>query len=824
MIPVRISTGARWRVTFALLDDGSTITLVDKRIITGIGIVGMPLKLTMRCINDRAGISLCCEQVSFKISGELEEYSIRRAMALDELGLPTQTLDADIVRYIAKRESIFKRPYGKAKPDILIGQDSWQLIATVEMRAVKDSELAITLKPLGWVVHCVYRYNIKKGEEIEWVQVNEEEADGIADNAMDDLIKEYFAIEDFGAKYVERRKKGDRMALDILEQTTRKRGDGSWETGLLWKSGMIPKIDSKATVMRDLILLEKRLDNNNVYADLFYEEMRRLIDADKPGRVRIVQNASKKTQGWSLNDQLEAGPDLLNSLPGVMIRFRLFAVAVVADIKDMYMRVHVRKEDCSAQRFLWRGRNRKRDPDVYEMTRLIFGAKSPQGSAIYVKDKNADLFVKEKPDAVESIKEDSYADDFLSSRPMIEEATRLVRDVISVNSCANFEMHGWASNESEVMTSLPKEGQGEKWTTSSSKRLGKERVLGMFWKTTDDILGFNVNMGKIPKAMMNGKRKPTKHEFLKIIMSIYDPLGLLSPFTVKSKILLQEIWRSGIGWDETIRDEEFAGWINWVKNLRELNEYYVPRCLTPKGNNSYSNVQLHAFADASSRALAGAIYLRITSPDAKVHVMLVMGKSRIAPMKPLSIPRLELQVAVIAARLLYVVEKEITIKIDERVLWSDSVTVIRWIKSDQMVRQSYVAHRLGEISELSKGTEWRWVPTKINPADRATRWKAAGKEENDTWLTGPDFLKNQKCEWPVQTELSEERKKEIDRMEMRKAMVFCTRVRVSEMPITVKIFEWKGLLTVARRIDRTIQAESFSEEVGAIRKGIDQKR
>lgn len=178
----------------------------------------------------------------------------------------------------------------------------------------------------------------------------------------------------------------------------------------------------------------------------------------------------------------------------------------------------------------------------------------------------------------------------------------------------------------------------------------------MFWDTQIDTLGFNLGVNRIPKDLVCGSRKPTKRQFLSIVMSIYDPLGLLSPFTLKSKILMQEIWRSGVDWDEQIRDEEHVGWSAWLKALRGVETCCVPRCITPK-NQLYSGVQLHAFCDASATAYAASVYARFSIDSAPAHVVLIMAKSRVAPLKPLSIPRLELQAALLAARLITTVEK-----------------------------------------------------------------------------------------------------------------------------------------------------------------------
>ncbi|XP_076648090.1 uncharacterized protein LOC143356360 [Halictus rubicundus] len=525
-------------------------------------------------------------------------------------------------------------------------------------------------------------------------------------------------------------------------------------------------------------------------------------NVNKPGKIRLVFDAAAKSEGLSLNDQLETGPDLLQSLPGVLIRFRQESVAVKADIKDMFLRVKVRQEDRGAQRFLWRGNARDVEPHVYEMTSLIFGAKSSPCSAMYIKDENAKSFANQYPGAAKSIIKNSYMDDFLASRATVQEAACLVRDVEKINVNANFEMHGWVSNEERALSGASNRELSRNGENPLCTHKG-ERVLGLFWDTRSDTLGFNMEIAKIPKDLLNGKKIPSKREYLRVVMSVFDPLGFLSRLMLMSKILMQEIWRSGIGWDDQIRVEEQKGWLSWVKRLRDAREIRLPRCLSPNGTH-YTKADLHVFCDASLKAYAAAAYLRFEVENAPARVAFIMAKTRVAPLKPMSIPRLELQAALLASRLARTVQKELEIEISRRVFWSDSITVIRWIKSEPRTRQVFVANRLGEIGELTESSEWRWVPSKLNPADDATRWSDELLWANQRWFAGPDFLRQEESAWPVEKRLNEEEKQKIDTLEVRKEFAFVTEAVTNFLPQTGKYLGWPGLLAVARRVQRYV--------------------
>ncbi|XP_076395364.1 uncharacterized protein LOC143265692 [Megachile rotundata] len=690
--------------------------------------------------------------------------------------------------------------------------------------------------------------------------------------SLDDLVKGYFALEYTGIKDSVACKGEQDRALRILEETSSRKGK-IWETGLLWKDDHAPSTNGLSTARKRLELLERRLDRDPEYARLYYQEMQRFLDqgyaqrventlerartwylphfgvrnVNKPNKVRLVFDAAAKTGGISLNDQLMSGPDLLKSLPGILIRFRQYAVAVKADISDMFLRVQIRESDRGAQRFLWRGKDRNREPDIYEMSTLIFGAKSSPCSAIYVKDKNAKDCNEAHPEAVRSIINDSYMDDFLSSRRTVREAAELVRDVIAINARANFAMHGWASNKAEALRNSVDHGQRlEQGDTRLGDR-GGERVLGLFWDTQNDELKFNVELKNIPKEILLGEKKPTKREFLRVIMSVFDPLGILAPFTLKSKIIMQEIWRSGINWDDPLREEDFVRWRKWVSMIDRVKECRMPRCYGVTESRE-SEAQLHVFCDASLTAYAAVAYLRFENENESesAHVSLIMAKSRVAPLKPLTIPRLELQAALMGTRLATFVEKELDIKISRRVFWSDSTTVISWIRSEPRTRQVFVANRLGEIGENTRTTEWRWVPTGQNPADDATRFENSSEFISPRWFEGPEFLRRPESEWPIEKTLTAKEKATIDGLEQRKACVYVAATVKAEFSLPIRLMGWRGLLVIARRVHaivgrwkgkntvkepleivqigeqywyRVIQEEYFGAEIVALRDG-----
>ncbi|UYV75665.1 hypothetical protein LAZ67_13000953 [Cordylochernes scorpioides] len=235
-------------------------------------------------------------------------------------------------------------------------------------------------------------------------------------------------------------------------------------------------------------------------------------------------------------------------------------------------------------------------------------------------------------------------------------------------------------------------------------------------------------------------------------MSVYDPLGLVNHFKIKGIIILQRTWIPGIGWDEEFTPDIYAAWKLWLSKLKEINLVQVPRCYHPDllSRSIIRQVEVHTFVDASQIAFSAVTYLRVETRNRNITTTLFGSKARVAPLKKLTIPILELQGCVLETRFAVLLRSELRLpKVDRKVFWSDSKTVLAWIRSEAGRYKEFVANRVGEIQEATKGTDWIWVPTSENPADMATRFETEiSFEPKDMWYTGPEFLKRPEEEWP----------------------------------------------------------------------------
>ena len=227
--------------------------------------------------------------------------------------------------------------------------------------------------------------------------------------------------------------------------------------------------------------------------------------------------------------------------------------------------------------------------------------------------------------------------------------------------------------------------------------------------------------------------------------SVYDPMGFVAPVILEAKLLLQDLCKQKANWDSVISEEERVRWSRWLEELPYLSELRIPRCFTQVAAASY---EIHCFADASSFAYGACSYLCIIDTKGFVHCSFLLGKSRLAPIKSISIPKLELTAAVLAVRLSCLLKAELDLLVVST-FWTDSTAVLHCIKNNTKRFPVFVANRLTIIEQNTELDCWRHVPSNLNPADLASRGIRANSNEVKRWLKGPEFLTKPRTEWPT---------------------------------------------------------------------------
>ncbi|XP_062708163.1 uncharacterized protein LOC134288186 [Aedes albopictus] len=375
-----------------------------------------------------------------------------------------------------------------------------------------------------------------------------------------------------------------------------------------------------------------------------------------------------------------------------------------------------------------------------------------------------------------------------------------MQEVVEIHSHGGFHIRNFRSNSSVVLDSVGEENASNVCSLALQQTEKSERVLGLLWTPREDFLGFSTMMPVDIQRVISTGIAPTKRQVLKCLMSFYDPLGLLALFTVQGKIILQAIWRSNIQWDQRVGAVLQTRWQKWIQILDDVKQLQVPRCYFEQATSQhYQHVQLHIFVDASEDAYAAVAYFRVVDLQGRARCSLVAAKTKVAPIKPISIPRLELQAAVLGVRLMKWVVEGHSIRIERKVFWSDSCTVLSWIYSNNRRYKQFVAVRIGEIMTKTNVEDWRYVPSKTNIADAATKWgKGPDLNPDGAWFKGPTFLEDRETKWPNIPTLKE------DDVEVRPAYIH-QEIPVTKLVIDLERFSnWNRLLRTAAYVHRFI--------------------
>ena len=445
----------------------------------------------------------------------------------------------------------------------------------------------------------------------------------------------------------------------------------------------------------------------------------------KPDKIRVVFDCSAEFQLHSLNKHLLQGPDLTNHLVGVLCRFRQEPVALMCDIEAMFYQVRVSEEFRDLLRFLWWEDGDMSRPLIeFRMTVHLFGATSSSGCANFALKAAADDNEENLGcAAAEFVRGDFYVDDGLKSVTSIPNAIALIEDTKEL--CRRRGLHKFTSNFKEVIEAIRVEDHAEGIQKIDMDRdaLPIERALGVQWCIKKDSFQFRITL----------KDRPcTRRGILSTISSIYDPLGFAAPLLLNGKKILQELCRGQVDWDDEVPEDLKARWMKWRCELPALQELLVPRCI--------ARVELHQFSDTSTQGYGQCSYLRLKKEKGQFHCSFVMGKARVAPLKPVTVPRLGLTAAVVSAKTSAQLQQELEYEDVKEVSWTDSKVVLGYIANKTRRFHIFVANRLHQIQEHSSPDQWRYVDTKTNPADHASWGLTPQGLSTSNWIRGPIYM------------------------------------------------------------------------------------
>ena len=443
---------------------------------------------------------------------------------------------------------------------------------------------------------------------------------------------------------------------------------------------------------------------------------------DGSDKLRIVYDGSSTSgNGVSLNDCLSTGPSLTNELIEMLMRFRTHDVVLTGDIEKAFLQIEVVEAFRDYLRFLWYDENG--ELITYRFTRVPFGLRCSSfllnATLRYHMQRRCSEV--DNPDLLKQLNKSHYVDDWLIGARTPEEVLLIKTWLADFLEPIGMKLHKFNSNSDAIRRNLDADCPE------------RDSVLGLQWDVASDEVSINIE-----RALGKMRKEVTKCELYSAPPRIFDPLGFLQPYMFHAKLLFQEVCKAKIKWKDKLPTnigDKFEWWKGQISKLQVIK---VPRqVLLP----NYDTVELHGFADASLLGYCACVYIASSNNTQRVS-RLVVSKTRAAPLKEMTIPRLELTAAFLLARLMALVIKfHDSVKFDKLVYYSDSTTTLHWIMSDHKIWKTYVANRVRDINLLSCPDDWKYVRTGENPADLGTRGiEADDLVGNDLWFHGPSFL------------------------------------------------------------------------------------
>jgi len=459
------------------------------------------------------------------------------------------------------------------------------------------------------------------------------------------------------------------------------------------------------------------------------------VKKEKRGETKwriVFDGSSHENHTPSLSDALETGPNLLPEILTTLLQFRLYPVGIIGDIGQAFLQLSLNRRERDLTRFFWYRVIKDEDGNydttreiiTYSFTRLLFGLTgSPFLLSATIREL-ADMYKAEFPTAAALVDSSTFMDDFAAGAENDNCVTNLYYERIYLMNQIRLPMAKWATNSKHLK---------EVWRTEGVNFKEETQPLGIDWDTKSDT--FSMEPRDVAGEYVEGPT--TKRQVLQATARFYDPLGLLSPVSVVGKLLFQDTWCRGLAWDELLPPDPGALWNTWISTLPHLAHLHIPQWV---GTVDRSHSRVHMFCDTSERAYGAALYIRSCMADHNV-IHIACSKNRLAPVKKVTHPQLELLAALVGARLLHYFREATCIDITEATLWADLTVALGWIHQDLNRWKTFVCNLVNKIQSYTTPSQWRHCPGKDNPADLLSRGVTAEQLKTmDVWWRGPSWL------------------------------------------------------------------------------------
>ena len=756
----------------ALLDSGSTVSFISERLAQRLrlprrnhptrlsGVAGLACGSTSRSIANFKISSACSSSPKFDVTAMV--------VSCVTCDLPLHPIPSNTgwehLSGIKLADPTFGTP---GRIDLLLGVETFVEVLGHGRRIGAPGTPTAFETQFGWVL---------AGNTNVQTPVHHVVTHHVASLTGDDLIRRFWETEESPGSICSLTLE-ERNVMDHFKKNHAHLPDGRFVVPLPRNARAGPLGESRAQAVRRFLSFERTLHAKNQfqevetvmkeYFDSGHAEEVPLVDFHKQpqdvfylpmhcvrkessttSKIRAVFDASAKTStGVALNDTLLVGPTVHSSLVDVLLRFRQHRVALTADVSRMYRAIALIDSDKDLHRFVWR--TSPQDPlKDYRMTRVTFGVSASSFIANMCVKQNALDHASEFPRAAKAVDDAFYVDDGITGADSVPEAVELHHQLQALFAKAGLLLRKWNSSEPMVLEQIDSELlDAHSILTIADPDSQYTKTLGIEWNASQDHFRLTV-------AALQPLQEVTKRRLVSDIAKTFDVLGWFSPTIVTVKILLQRLWEEKIPWDDPVPEAIHQVWSQWRDELQLLSSHHLPRCYFPKEVKIIS-MELHGFSDASQLAYAGVVYVRMIDDHGGIHVSLVTAKTKVAPIKRLTIPRLELCGAHLLSQLLHHCKVVFQLPPDKVFAWTDSTIVLNWLVGSPRRFNVYVGNRVSHIVELIAPDRWGHVEGTQNPADCASRGLLPSELiEHTLWWTGPDWLRCDASVWPKQPQLS----------------------------------------------------------------------
>ena len=657
-----------------------------------------------------------------------------------------------------KQKSIYVADLGDDSDEVelLIGADYYGHITTGRIHQLSMGLTAIETR-LGWTISGRCDQNSVKDSSVAMNVVSMYVSDAI--------ISQLWDLEAIGIHDEIQRKAREERELEAKNhflQTVTRTENGRYSVSLPWiyEGTEIP--NNRLIAERRLLNMTTKLqsqgkfmDYQNVFDTWLAEDLIEVVTDDRkqqchylPHRavfkseslttpVRPVFDASCKVgRTPSLNDLLEKGPNLLELLPKVLLRFRQYGIGVIADIRKAFQMIEVDERDRDYLRFLWWEDFQTRKLVAYRHKRVVFGVNCSPFLLSAVLELHLKSVDGEHSLIADKLLKSLYVDNCTTSVSSWDEYDQFKKFATEIMVEANMDLRNWECTQ-------PSSGEFDCDVENMNDTEQPDpitRVLGIVWNKAEDSLSCEVPVTESSEVV-------TKRDILSYLGKFFDPVGLLSPALLSLRLILQAAHLVKTSWDEPLPESARVKLQQWHAAALCLKSVKIDRCISHGGY--IQQMELHTFCDASQVAYAAVVFLRSTDSTGRVTVRLLMAKARVAPINKSTIPRLELLACVIGARLCDFVSDALSLCNVPRFYWSDSTTALAWIKRNNEWG-TFVGNRVKEVCSLTSVGEWRHVPGVNNPADLPSRGCSPVELLQCKWWEGPPWLCESKELWPYE--------------------------------------------------------------------------